>query len=105
MKDLSVVQFTPPALDQSLYSAFLQDEVMLAETLHLTVGTKIEHNDYTGFECRAQHPAPVERGASGNCYGPPYLGRYELPLATTEIWKWSPAWSTPLLPINFRRIT
>jgi iron complex outermembrane receptor protein len=49
-EDLSVVQFAPPALDQNLYSGFLQDEVMLAETVHFTVGSKIEHNDYTGFE-------------------------------------------------------
>src|ERR1700728_711223 len=33
-EDASVVQFAPPALDQSLYSGFLQDEVMLGETVH-----------------------------------------------------------------------
>ena len=35
----------------NLFSAFLQDEIVLvADHLRLTVGSKIEHNDYTGFE-------------------------------------------------------
>ncbi len=35
----------------SLASAFAQDTITLAEdTLWLTLGTKLEHNDYTGFE-------------------------------------------------------
>ena len=42
--------FTPPVLDQSLISGFIQDEIMLVKNLNLTLGTKIEHNDYTGFE-------------------------------------------------------
>ncbi len=33
-----------------LFSAFIQDEIKILDTLHLTVGTKIEHNDYTGIE-------------------------------------------------------
>jgi iron complex outermembrane recepter protein len=48
--DLSVVRFTPPVLDQVLYSGFLQDEIRLAPRVYLTVGSKLEHNDYTGFE-------------------------------------------------------
>jgi iron complex outermembrane receptor protein len=48
--DLSVVRFLPPVLDQSLYSGFLQDEIMLAPSVYLTVGSKLEHNDYTGYE-------------------------------------------------------
>jgi iron complex outermembrane recepter protein len=48
--DLSVVRFTPPVLDQALYSGFLQDEIMLARSVYLTVGSKLEHNDYTGYE-------------------------------------------------------
>ena len=48
--DLSVVRFTPPVLDQTLYSGFLQDEIALASHVALTVGSKLEHNDYTGFE-------------------------------------------------------
>jgi iron complex outermembrane receptor protein len=33
-----------------LFSAFIQDEIEILDTLHLTLGTKIEHNDYTGIE-------------------------------------------------------
>jgi iron complex outermembrane receptor protein len=47
---LSLVRFVPPVLEQSLYSGFLQDEIMLAQSVHLTIGSKLEHNDYTGFE-------------------------------------------------------
>ena len=49
-EDLSIVRFTPTALNQSLYSAFAQDEIMLARRVYLTVGSKLEHNDYTGVE-------------------------------------------------------
>jgi iron complex outermembrane receptor protein len=42
--------FFPATLNQNLYSAFLQDEIALRNHVSLTVGSKIEHNDYTGFE-------------------------------------------------------
>jgi iron complex outermembrane recepter protein len=43
--------FFPPHLDQEIYSAFLQDEfTLLPERLILTLGSKFEHNDYTGWE-------------------------------------------------------
>ena len=42
--------FVPPTLNRNLYSGFMQDEVMLNKNLFLTLGTKLEHNDYTGFE-------------------------------------------------------
>src|SRR5205807_7234327 len=48
--DLSLVRFTPSALEQALYSGFLQDEIQLASGVYLTVGSKLEHNDYTGYE-------------------------------------------------------
>jgi iron complex outermembrane recepter protein len=44
------VGFLPGVLAQNLYSAFVQDELALATNLSFTVGTKLEHNDYTGFE-------------------------------------------------------
>ncbi len=49
-EDLSVVRFSPTVLSQSLYSGFVQDEIMLARRVYLTVGSKLEHNGYTGFE-------------------------------------------------------
>ena len=42
--------FLPATLDQNLYSGFLQDEIALRSNLSLTLGSKLEHNDYTGFE-------------------------------------------------------
>jgi iron complex outermembrane recepter protein len=33
-----------------LVSTFLQDQIALTKSLSLTVGTKLEHNSYTGFE-------------------------------------------------------
>jgi iron complex outermembrane receptor protein len=42
--------FLPPVLDQDLFSGFAQDEITLRDDLTFTLGTKVEHNDYTGSE-------------------------------------------------------
>lgn len=42
--------FYPERLDQQLYNGFVQDEVRLRDDLTLTLGTRVEHTDYTGFE-------------------------------------------------------
>jgi len=42
--------FLPPRRTDSLFSAFVQDEISLTRSLSLTVGSKFEHNAYTGFE-------------------------------------------------------
>jgi iron complex outermembrane recepter protein len=42
--------YSPSRRLDNLGSAFVQDEITLTRSLSLTVGTKIEHNDYTGFE-------------------------------------------------------
>jgi iron complex outermembrane receptor protein len=59
------IAFLPAVLDQHLFSAFVQDEIALADDrTKVTLGSKFEHNDYTGFEVqpnvriahtRAQH--------------------------------------------------
>jgi iron complex outermembrane receptor protein len=49
-QDESLVRFLPNELDQSLYSGFIQDEITLARDVYLTVGSKLEHNGYTGYE-------------------------------------------------------
>jgi len=42
--------FTPPGLGLQLFSTFFQDEVALVPSkLYVTLGTKLEHNFYTGF--------------------------------------------------------
>jgi iron complex outermembrane receptor protein len=44
-------QMRDPRVGLQLASAFVQDAVTLApDRLHLTLGTKVEHNDFTGFE-------------------------------------------------------
>jgi iron complex outermembrane receptor protein len=48
--DLAAV-LDPDARDDQLLSAFVQNEIWLVpERLRLTVGSKFEHNDYSGFE-------------------------------------------------------
>lgn len=43
--------FSPAGKTVNLYSAFLQDEIaLLPDRLSLTLGSKIEHNDFTGVE-------------------------------------------------------
>lgn len=44
------VSFLPAHRRTELFSAFVQDEVALRENLQLTVGSKFEHNSFTGFE-------------------------------------------------------
>jgi len=45
------VAMNPPDLAQNLFTSFVQDEVtVVPQRLHVTVGTKLEHNYYTGFE-------------------------------------------------------
>lgn len=44
------LSFSPTTLRQNLFSGFIQDEIMITKDLHFTIGTKLEHNDYTGFE-------------------------------------------------------
>lgn len=45
------LRFNPATRTDHLYSAFVQDEVaLIRDRLSLTAGTKLEHNDYSGFE-------------------------------------------------------
>jgi iron complex outermembrane receptor protein len=45
------IAFLPGRRDLHLFSAFLQDEItLLRDQLFLTIGSKFEHNDYSGFE-------------------------------------------------------
>jgi len=57
--------FVPGHRTDLLLSAFFQDEVKIANTLSFTIGSKIEHNDYTGLELEPSaqlvwNPAPRE---------------------------------------------
>jgi len=44
------VRYVPTQRRDNLFSAFVQDEIRLTPSLWLTIGTKLEHNAYTGLE-------------------------------------------------------
>jgi iron complex outermembrane recepter protein len=44
------IALLPANLDQRWYSVFAQDEIALRDNLQLTLGARLEHNDYTGSE-------------------------------------------------------
>jgi iron complex outermembrane receptor protein len=47
----SEVSFNPASQGLHLFSSFAQDEITLKpDRLYLTIGAKLEHNDFTGFE-------------------------------------------------------
>ncbi|MEA2695612.1 MAG: iron complex outerrane recepter protein, partial [Acidobacteriota bacterium] len=47
----AVIAFLPDRRTESLLNLFAQDEItLLPDRVHLTLGSKLEHNDYTGFE-------------------------------------------------------
>jgi iron complex outermembrane receptor protein len=49
--DSPVASWSPGTKDLHLFTAFLQDEITLVpDRLRLTIGSKFEHNDFTGFE-------------------------------------------------------
>jgi len=48
---IPTLDFIPHQKTNSIYSEFVQDEIpMVRNKLSLTVGAKLEHNNYTGFE-------------------------------------------------------
>lgn len=59
------VSYSPEKSETPLYSFFVQDEVtMLEDRLRLTLGSKFEHNEYTGLEVQPTGRilwAPAER--------------------------------------------
>lgn len=50
VENVPTLAFLPARLNHSLGSGFVQDEIKLRDALFLTLGAKLEHNDYTGFE-------------------------------------------------------
>ena len=48
---VDTIQFTPPRRTDQLWSAFLRDELSFADGRFVfALGSKVEHNDYSGFE-------------------------------------------------------
>jgi iron complex outermembrane recepter protein len=42
----------PPSAHDNLVGGFVQDQVRIRDGLQLTIGTKLEHNDFSGFEAQ-----------------------------------------------------
>jgi len=50
IKTMPPVYYIPPKRQDKLFSTFVQSEFLLDSDWRLTLGSKIEHNDYSGFE-------------------------------------------------------
>ena len=47
----AIYHIDPPSVNDQVYSGFIQDEMTLVDNkLWLTIGSRFEHNDYSGFE-------------------------------------------------------
>lgn len=44
------IAMVPPGRTDNFFSGFLQDEIRMSNSSWLTLGSKLEHNNYTGFE-------------------------------------------------------
>jgi iron complex outermembrane recepter protein len=45
-----IFEVRPSSSEDNLFSAFVQDKVTWREVFNVTLGTKVEHNDFSGFE-------------------------------------------------------
>ena len=51
VRNSATIAFIPPEKNMQLFSGFVQDEItLIPDRLQLTLGTKLEHNDFSGFE-------------------------------------------------------
>ena len=65
----STLAFLPLHVAREWFTAFVQDEIALVPNrVHVTVGTKIEHNDYTGFEIQPSGRVSWRPGSSGTLW-------------------------------------
>ena len=47
----ALLAFLPPHVTRQWFTGFVQDEIaLIPDRLHVALGTKVEHNDYTGYE-------------------------------------------------------
>jgi len=77
----------------NLFSAFVQDEILLIENrLHLILGSKFEHNDYTGFEVEPNgrllwtpHDSHTFWGSVSRAVRTPSWGEYAGSIPTTVV--------------------
>jgi len=64
------VSLEPGKRRDNVYSAFLQDQIaVIRDDVELTLGTKVEHNDYTGFEVQPSARARWRAGERATVWG------------------------------------
>jgi iron complex outermembrane receptor protein len=49
-RDSPTLGFDPRSVQHDLFSSFLQDQIAFGDKIFVTVGTKLEHTEYTGVE-------------------------------------------------------
>jgi iron complex outermembrane recepter protein len=59
----------PPDARYNLASGFVQDEIALPHAVRLTLGTKLEHNDFSGFEVQPSVRAAWTLSDTGTLWG------------------------------------
>ncbi len=65
----SSVAFLPSHVARQWFTGFVQDEIALVPNrLQVALGTKIEHNDYTGFEIQPSGRVSWRPGSSGTLW-------------------------------------
>jgi len=65
----SFLAFLPAHVARQWFTGFVQDEIALVPNrLHVALGTKIEHNDYTGFEIQPSGRVNWRLGPSGTMW-------------------------------------
>src|SRR5436853_1002070 len=65
----STLAFLPSHVAREWFTGFVQDEIALVPNrVHVTVGSKIEHNDYTGFEIQPSGRVSWRPGSSGTLW-------------------------------------
>src|SRR5947207_3256076 len=65
----STLAFLPLHVAREWFTGFVQDEIALVPNrVHVTVGSKIEHNDYTGFEIQPSGRVSWRPGSSGTLW-------------------------------------
>lgn len=77
------VTMRPDKLSHELYSAFVQDEIQLREDLHLTLGTKLEHNGFTGLETQPSARLQWQATPTDNVWGAVSRAVHTPSMATT----------------------
>src|SRR6266581_1791131 len=65
----SMLAFLPPGVARQWFTGFVQDEIALVPSrLSVALGTKIEHNDYVGFEVQPSGRVNWRLSASGTVW-------------------------------------